>query len=299
MGTDFTIHLYAENRNDARILLEGAFGEIDRVEQLLSSYRPSSELSRINRLAGTTRVKLDPEMFALLDRVLSWSTLTHGAFDPTVGPLMDLWGFTENRAAIPSEQEITDALSGVGVDKIEMSREKRTVRYLMQRVRLDAGGFGKGYALDQAADVLRESGVVRALLEAGRSTYLALDAPPDRDGWPIVIPDPDDDENTLGYVALRNSALSTSGRRNRFVVIEGRRFGHIIDPRSGRPVTSSVLTSVMASGSLESDILSTAVYVLGPRDGANLIRSLSDASAMIVSNQNGERFITRVGWKHN
>lgn len=296
MGTDFTILLYARDVQQARSLFEEAFLEIERVEQLLSAFRASSELSRINRMAARAPVTLDPEMTWLLGRVIEWSYKTGHAFDPAIGPLLDLWGFTSERSTVPRADEITEILQVTGTDKIELSVPNRTVAFHSSEVRLDSGAFGKGYALDQAAAVLKKYGITRALLSSGQSSYLALNAPPGKMGWRITVSDPKNADSLLEETLLVNSALSTSGGANRFVELSGKRFAHILDPRSGRPAELSILCTVVAPDALVSDILSTAVFVLGPDQGAQLIRSIPETRGLVVSGSKSDRKMVLIRW---
>lgn len=296
MGTEFSIYLYAEHPGTAKSLFEEAFLEIERVEQLLSTYRKTSELSRINRDAADGPVTLDPEMTRLLERLFTWSHQTNHAFDPSVGSLLDLWGFTESRNEIPSSGEIDKALQSVGTDKITLSVPDRLVEFNIDGLSLDAGAFGKGYALDQAARVLNAYGVSRALLESGQSSYLALEAPPDSPGWLISVSDPCNPDSVLSKTVLADGALSTSGGAHRYVELSGERYSHIIDPRSGFPATGSSLSTVIAGNALDSDILSTAVFVLGPEKGIELLRSVPSARGLIVSESSREHEVFFIRW---
>ena len=260
MGTSATVLIYAETREAADPLFEVAFSEIERIEQLLSDYRDGSELSRLN--SATDPVTLDPEMMRILNRALAWARDTGGAFDPTVGALMDA-----RRAA--SEDSVDGGSAGagpslpdiaarhVGWQHVDLDLLTREFRWARAGVRLDPGAFGKGYALEAAASALREAGVSSALLEMGRSSYRAIGAPPRQSGWLIHLDDPTEGGTLTTSVLLNDEALSTSGNLGPLGV-------HVLDPRSGEPAEAALQVTVIAPDAMDADILSTALLVLGP-----------------------------------
>jgi thiamine biosynthesis lipoprotein len=282
MGSSFTVHFYAADAKQAAALMEAAFDEIERVEEMLSNYRPASELSRINRLAATQAVTTDSEMFALLERVLEHSRASGSAFDPTVGPLMRAWGFFRGQGRYPTTEELAKARATVGWQQVILDRETRTVRFSSPGVELDPGAFGKGYAVDRVIELLAEAGVTAALVDAASSTMRALGAPPGEKGWKIEVPRPKDRNQPLAMLALRDSALSTSGNYEKFFRLDGREYGHILDPRTGEPVQKMLQTTVTAPSGLESDILSTTVFVLGFDKGVTLLERVQGGSAIWV-----------------
>src|SRR5215471_15752641 len=170
MGTVFTIYLYTETGEEAEVALEAAFEEIERVEEALSNYRESSELSRINRLAAQQPVTTDPEVFALLETALSCGRRSHGAFDVTVGPLMRTWGFFRGEGRYPTDEELCSSRYNVGWEKMYLDPATRRVRFAAPELELDLGAIGKGYAVDRVVKVLLETGVEAVLVDAGSST---------------------------------------------------------------------------------------------------------------------------------
>ncbi|MBO6575970.1 MAG: FAD:protein FMN transferase [Rhodothermales bacterium] len=254
MGTTVSVLLYAPSSEAAAPHLEAAFAEIERVEQLLSDYREDSELSRLNRATGP--VTVDPEMLRLLNRALGWARQSGGAFDPTVGALMDS----------------TDS-PVVGWQHVSVDLLTREVSRLRDGLRLDAGAFGKGYALESAATVLREAGVTSALLSMGGSSYRALGPPPGARGWLIHVDDPTEGGTHATSVMLSQAGLSTSGNLERT---------HIMDPRTGQPATGCEQTTVIAPDAMDADILSTALCVLGPDAGEQMLGGLSTIRAWLI-----------------
>lgn len=297
MGTEAEVFLYADTEPRALELFEVAFAEMERVEEALSTYRPTSELSRINREAGDHAVTTDPEVFGLIREALSFSARVDGAFDITVGPLVRAWGFFRGQGRRPTADELANARRRSGWEKVSLDARARTVRFLVPGVKLDMGGMGKGWALDRAGKILRGLGVEAALLSLGRSSYLALGAPPGTQGWLITLPDPLSPERILSRVRLRHRALSTSGSREKYFELDGRRYGHIIDPRSGVPATGGLIqVSVTGKTAVGSDMLSTALFVLGPEEGRPVLEEESSANAlMVMEGVEGSRLI-RLDW---
>lgn len=292
MGTNFTVHLYAADARQAEAYFELAFAEIERIEQTLSNYRPSSELSRINREAGQRPVTTDPETFALLRRSLDYGRWSEGAFDITVGPLLRAWGFFRGAGSYPTDAELAKARAAVGWRNVELDPRNRTVRFRVPGVELDPGGIGKGYAVDRLIELLREAGVRSALIDAGSSTIGALGAPPGEDGWRILIPHPGNRSQRVSSVTLRDNALSTSGSYEKFFRLNGRTYCHIFDPRTGQPVQGVLQTTVIATDGTTSEILSKVMFVLGPEAGKTHLESTSARGLWVLGEQREPTYAT-------
>jgi thiamine biosynthesis lipoprotein len=179
---------------------------------------------------------------------------------------------------------------------VDLDAKKRSVRFLTPGIELDLGGIGKGWALDCAAETLRRHGVSAALLGAGQSTYYAIGAPPDEGGWPIRVTEPQDTTRTLSTALLRDQALSTSGSSEKSFEFGGRRYSHIIDPRTGHPVAGMVQVTVTAPTATDSDALSTAGFVLGPERAAELLRGMSGTAALLVMDIPSEKRVLALDW---
>jgi len=296
MGTSFDVYLYAPNRERASQLFEAAFDEIERVEAALSNYRPSSELSRINASAADAPVVTDPEVFALLERAFVYSQKSNGPFDVTVGKLMKAWGFFRGAGHYPSSEELARARGQTGWQRVKLDQRTRSVFFLVRGIEIDLGGIGKGYALDCVARVLREAGVTAALISSGSSSLYAIGAPPGKAGWPVRVPDPLDRTRTLSTILLKDQSLSTSGNYEKFFQLNGQKYCHIIDPRTGRPVEGMLQTSVIAPEATDSDALSTAVFVMGPEHSARLLDSVAGTSAIFVTDKKGMGRVVQVRW---
>ncbi len=263
MGTVFTVVAYGR---DARYLAEvtnEAFEEIDRLDAQMSNYRPESELAGVNRSAARQAVVVEPRLFQLIRDSLAYSDETGGAFDPTVGPLMKVWGFFRGEGRLPSRSELRQVLKRVGYRRVKLDQARRTIRFDAEGVELDLGGIAKGYAVDEAVEILRAHGLTSALVSSGTSSLYALGAPPDERGWKITLRDPYQAQKVGNVVYLRNYSLSASGSYEKFFKLGGRTYCHILDPRSGQPVANMLATAVLAPRATQSDALSTAFFVLG------------------------------------
>jgi FAD:protein FMN transferase len=282
MGTTFTIFLYARNQEEASEYFELAFDEIERVEEALSDYRPTSELSRINRLASKEYVTTDPEVFKFLQICMDYSRRSNGAFDITVGPLMLAWGFFRGQGHYPTSEELVNARKSVGWGHVHLDPRNRTVHFDLPGMSLDPGGIGKGYVVDCVVSLLREAGVKTALVDAGSSTIYALGTPPGKNGWTIQIPRPGDRAHSISTVVLRDTSLSTSGNYEKFFVLNGHTYCHIMDPRTGEPVQGTLQTTVITPGATDSDALSLVMFVMGPDKSEKLLDEIPRTSGMWV-----------------
>lgn len=298
MGTVFTIYLYAREQALASVAFEAAFEEIERLEEALSNYRESSELSRINRLAARQDVTTDPEVFDLIATSLAFSRRSGGAFDVTVGPLMRAWGFFRGDGRYPSGEELRLARENVGWEKVQLDPTRRAVHFLAPGVELDLGAIGKGYAVDRVVEVLRGAGENAALVDAGSSTLYAMGTPPGKNGWTVRVPNPADRSQTVSTVTLRNASLSTSGSYEKFFQLAGRRYCHVMDARNGMPVPGILQTTLVASDATTSDALSNAMFVMGPEPGKELLAGVPDSWGLWILGEPDAQQVVEWG-QHN
>jgi len=267
MGTSFRIAAYGPEKRKLASVVFAAFDEARRIDALISNYQPESELSRVNAEAAERSVAISREFGELLAVSLEASEASDGAFDLTVGPLMKVWGFYKGKGALPSEREVRRAVARVGAEQVVLSPDRRSVRFSGSGVELDPGGIGKGYAVDRMVALLRRYGIESAMISAGTSTLYALGAPPDEPlGWRVELRSPDEPDAVAETVYLRDESLSTSGSYEKFFEVEGRRYCHIMDPRTGRPVEGTAAVSVRSASALESEIWTTALFVLGKEE---------------------------------
>lgn len=260
MACRFEATLPMTERAGVRLAQE-ALDEIDRLEAQLSIFRETSEVSFINRHAAARAVEVEESLFALLLLCRKLYDETAGAFDITSGPLSRAWGFVRRQGRIPDETEIEQARAVVGSEKLLFDESARSLRFARSGVEINLGSIGKGYALDRIAEGLR--GRARSvLLSAGSSSLLAIGRG-DGSGWLVGVRHPRDQSRRMAVVRMRDVALSTSGNDEQFFEYEGRRYGHIIDPRSGQPADLVAGVTVITASAALADALSTAFYVGG------------------------------------
>ncbi len=265
MGSVFTIAAYGEDRQLLTAAVEAAFQEARRLDQLLSNYRSSSELSEINREAFQKPVRVSPEVFDLLQKCYQYSEASEGAFDWTVGPLMKVWGFFRGEGSLPEPVQVNQARKLVGYKKVHLDPAERTVRFEVEGMALDPGGIGKGYAVDRMVGVLKESGVTIALVSAAGSSIYGLGAPPSEPrGWYVRIRDPKSEAATAAEAYLRDQSLSTSGTYEKFFQAGGKTYSHIMDPRTGWPAQGMLAVSVLTPLTLDSEAWTKPFFVNGP-----------------------------------
>lgn len=296
MGTTAEIFLYARSGEVAAELSEAAFAEIERVEAALSAHHPNSEVSRINRDAASEPVTTDPEVFSLVRLALSLSQRTRGAFDITVGPLIRAWRGSTETGIRPTKEVLSSALARTGWFRVALDSAGRSIRFLESGVEIDLGGIGKGAALDRAAEKLRYLGVEAGLLGLGQSSYLAVGAPPGKAGWVVSIRDPETPGNVLTSVQLRDRALSTSGSSERHTELNGQRFSHIIDPRTGHPVTATTQVTVTAPTAAEADAFSTALLVVGRAEAEDILAEAQSCQAYLLDQDEDGTSVTTIRW---
>ncbi len=280
MGTKAWVTIAGLNDADAERAAQAAFREMYRIESVMSTWRPSSEISRLNGAAGGDPVAVSRELYALIDSSLFYSRATGGAFDVTVRPLVRLWGFQGGQPRLPSDDEIALARSHVGYGAVALDSAASTVA-LSAGMQIDLAGIAKGYAVDRCVAALAELGIRNALVNIGGNIY-AMGSPPGRDGWTIGVRDPNGGLDMVGTLVLRDEAVATSGNYENFVEIAGERFGHIIDPRTGRPVSRVLSVTVVAPTGLASDALSTGLFVLGPDEAQPIVGRLAGVAALFA-----------------
>jgi thiamine biosynthesis lipoprotein len=285
MGTEFELLVYGEREGYLQSVTEAVFAEITRLEAQLSFYNPNSDISDLNRRAAAEPVTVEPRLFHLLEKAKALSEATGGAFDPTVAPLMRCWGFVGASGSMPTAGAIAEARKVVGMHHVHLDADAYTVVFDREGVQIDLGAIGKGYGVECAVDLLREYEISSALLHGGTSTVCALGAPPDADAWNVAVQRPFDTTpgSHLATFALRDETLSVSALHGKWFASEGRRYGHVIDPRTGSPVGRTLLAALVTASATDSDALSTALLTLGP-DGLPLIGGLLlDARAMVAT----------------
>ena len=292
MGTVLEITLCAEQPAPLRRSFDSLFATAAFFDSVLTTYSPQSPVSRLNARAGRGPVTLPKDVVALLALSREYSRLTRGTFDVTVGPLMALWRDTAQHQARPPQKALRQARGSVGSDHIRFF-PNRMVALGRPGMALDLGGIGKGYALDQIVSRLKQRRVHHALLDFGQSSIWALGSPPDAPGWRILVQQPDG--HPAGVVTLRDQALSVSASMGQAFEIEGRRYGHVIDPRTGYPLQRDLLACVIAPTAAQAEALSKALLILGEREGIALLQRLPGVEGMLLETT-GSSWMTS-GWR--
>jgi thiamine biosynthesis lipoprotein len=281
MACKFEITLPSElqqHLDAAHAALDG----VDRLEQQLSIFRESSELCAINRGAAAGPVAVEPRLFELLCACQELHRATGGAFDITSTPLSRTWGFLRREGRLPSAEEIAEALARVGMQHVELDPTAGTVRFARPGMSLNLGSIGKGYALDLVAADMAAAGVETALLTAGASSVLALGAGVGGTGYAVGLRDPFRHDERMGTVTLRNAALGVSGTGEQHFLHEGRRYGHILDARTGWPVVDRAYVAVVAPTAAMADALATAFFVGGPKTAEAYVKSHKEVSVLML-----------------
>jgi thiamine biosynthesis lipoprotein len=258
---------------------------IDSLEEQLTVYSDDSEVSRLNATAFDAPVPVEPRLFAFLQHCAALTADTGGAFDPACGALVKCWGFYQREGRVPTEGELIAAVNRSGFRHVILSPETRSVRYRRAGLELNLGAIGKGYALDRAAELLRTRwGVRSAILHGGGSSVLAVGTPPGLPGgWAVAIRHPSE-PRTLGTVRLIDQALGTSAATFQYFEYNGRRYGHVLDPRTGRPADGTASASCVAATAADADAISTAFFVAGPDWTATYCRPRPTLAAVLLPN---------------
>lgn len=270
MGVPVRMVVHAASDSGARTAARSAYARMAELEDVMSDYRPASEVRQLEHRAGAWTA-VSAELFAVLARAVEIARASDGAFDPTVGPLVALWREARHSGALPAPAALDSARARTGWALLELDPTRQAVRLARPGMRLDLGGIAKGYILQEALGTLRAHGVASALVEAGGDVVVG-DAPPGRAGWRVEVAGAD---TALRRVAgaLVNGAIATSGPTEQFVEIGGVRYSHVVDPRTGIGLTARTLTTVIAGDGATADALATALGVLGRERGAALMEA--------------------------
>jgi thiamine biosynthesis lipoprotein len=282
MGVAWTITVYAADHDHALVAVITAHDEVDRLERIFSDYDPGSELSRLSARAPTREpVPISEDLWRVLDRAVAWRDASGGAFDPTVGPLTKLWRQSRRSGTMPLPEKLTAARAAVGPKTLRLHPANRAVELLEWGIRLDLGGIGMGAAIDRAVAVLRDRGITSGMVDAS-GDIAVIGAPPDRDGWRVAVAALGNTAGDATEVILRDAAVTTSGDAFQAVTIDGIRYSHIVDPRTGLGVVGPAAVTVIAPDCTTADALATAASVLGAADGMPLVVATPGAAARFV-----------------
>jgi thiamine biosynthesis lipoprotein len=280
MGTLVKITAVARSEAVAQAAATAGFAEIRRLEELLSTWIPTSELSRVNAAAGVMPVYVSPETLTVVQRAMQAAEMTGGGFNIAIGPAVDAWRVTEGQR-IPTESELDALRPLVDLQAVHADVRAQTIYLEKTGMRIDVGGIGKGYAADQAVDALRKAGAVAGVvaLSGDIKTFGRL---PGGKMFAVGIQHPRQDGAVLAWIDLQDEAISTAGDYERFFEREGVRYHHILDPRTLQPARSCQSVTVIAREGVWADGLDTGIFVMGPERGMELVEQLPDVEAVIV-----------------
>ncbi len=294
MACAYSIVAYGEDESKASAAVTAALDEVDRIDRLMSHYKPESPLSQLNRKAASEAVKVEPELFDFIAECLHYSRESNGAFDVTVGPLLKAWGFFRGEGRMPKAGELAEARSKVGWQHVILDNKEKTIRFDRAGVELDLGGIAKGYAVDRAVEVLKQHGINRALVSACGSTIYGLGSPPGEDAWKVKLRDPVSSQKTAMTVRLKDRALSVSGSYEKFFDLGGKRYSHIFDPRTGWPVQGVLSVAVLTNDGTTGDALDNVLYVSGVEASKRLLKTLPQTNVKFFL---PDRKVQAKGWK--
>jgi len=286
MGTLVEITVIPANEKAIR----EAFEALKKVDALMSTYKEDSEISILNREG---KAQVSEETLEVIEDAIKFSNLTDGAFDITCRPLINLWKKAKKEEKVPTEEEIEEAISLVGYQRIIL--EGNQIRLEKKGMQIDLGGIAKGYAVDKAIEALKKNSIKRALVNAGGDLY-ALGTDRQGEKWQIGVQDPREEDKIIDIIKVKDRAVATSGDYRRYFTLEGKRFSHIVNPKTGLTVQDVPMSvTIVGPGATTTDALSTGVFVLGPEEGMKLIESLPEVEGMIISE--GMKKLTSQGWE--
>ncbi len=279
MGCTYSIVAYGDQALPVRESICAAFDEIDRIDRLMSHYKSDSPLSQLNRAAAQQSVKVEPELFDFIAECLRYSRVSNGAFDITVGPLMRAWGFFRGEGRMPTTAELQKARANIGYQYVLLDEQAKAIRFARAGLELDLGGIAKGYAVDRAVIILKQRGIRDALVNACGSTMYAMG----NDhmlgkGWAVKVRNPMNENKTALTVTLKDQALSISGSYEKLFEVKGKRYAHVMNPRTGLPVQGILSVAVITDTGLAGDALDNVFYVAGVARSRKLNQSFKAAS---------------------
>lgn len=282
MGSRFEVIARGDDRDHLLAAADEALDEIERLDHQLSHYRPGSDICHLNAHAADEPVRVEPCLFDLLCKAEEWSAATGGAFDITAGPLIKTWGFFNKQGHVPTEDELAAALKLVGMRNVELNREQGTVRFRQPGVEVHLGAVGKGFAVERACGILRELDVPGAVVHGGNSSIQAVGSGEDGEPWNIGVRHPLRDDGRLAALGLQDAALSMSGSTGDFFEVGGRRYSHLIDPRTGWPAEGLLACAAITDGAAEGDGLSTALFIMGLEAAREYCATRPDLGALLI-----------------
>nr|WP_246041120.1 FAD:protein FMN transferase [Flavivirga rizhaonensis] len=284
MGSRFDITVVAKDSIEANTHIDTAIAEIDRIEKLISSWDKNSQTYKINKYAGIKPVKVDTELFNLIERAIEISKLTDGAFDISYASMDRIWKFDGSMTKMPSKEDIKASVVKVGINNIILDKFNSTVFLKIKGMKIGFGAIGKGYAADKAKDLLISKGVPSGIINASGDMN-TWGRQPNGNMWKVAITNPLNKNKVFALLPITNGAVVTSGNYEKFVSFNGKRYSHIIDPRTGYPSSGIISVTVFAPKAELADALATSVFVMGIETGLDRINQLPKIECIIIDDK--------------
>lgn len=284
MGCHFEITAIHENPQKAWDAINAGIEEITRIEELISSWDKHSQTSAINRNAGIRPVKVDQELFDLIARSIKISKITDGAFDISFASIEKLWKFDGSQTTLPAPEAIAKSIAKIDYRNILLDKKERTVFLKEKGMRIGFGGIGKGYAANRAKKLMQEMGIQSGLVNAS-GDLISWGEPEKGSLWPVAISDPKNKDAAIAWLDIGEMAVVTSGDYEKYITVDGKRYAHIIDPRTGYPTTGIKSVTVVCHNTELADALATSVFVLGKSAGLDLINQLTGIECLIITDE--------------
>ena len=284
MGSDFELTIVADNPKSAEQLLAEGTAEIDRIERLISSWDPASETSEVNRMAGIAPVIVSKELFNLVQRSIALSRLTDGAFDISYASVDPIWTFNGQKVTPPNPEKIKASVTKIGFQKVQINPKENSIYLPEKGMKLGFGAIGKGYAADKVKQLLQTKGVKGGIVNAS-GDLSAWGTQPDGTSWQVGLVNPKNKNKVFAWFPIQDKAVVTSGDYERFLIMEGKRYGHIINPRTGYPSQGVISCTVFAPKAELADALATALFVLGVENGLYFVNQLPEVEAIMIDEE--------------
>ena len=299
MGTFARVVAVAPDTKTANRCIEATFAEINKVDELMSDYKHDSEISKVNRDAFKQAVKVSKPTYEVLQKAVQFSKLSAGAFDVTVGPLVELWRSADEANSVPTDTQLQNARSKVGYEMLYLDANEMSVRFVVDGMKLDLGGIAKGYAIDKAVEAMKKSGALGAMVDIGGDIRCFGKPSKGKNYWLIGVQDPNQTEGLIGtsllILKLTDAAIATSGNYRRFALIQGRKYSHIINRKTAAAADGLSSVTIIVKNAMYADALATAVTVMGAEKGLALIEKLPQTEAILITSPPQQKFIKTTG----
>ena len=287
MGTIAHVVAVAPDEMRANISIESAFTMLAVVEKVMSDYDPTSQLSGVNQRAYESQAKVSEPLFEVLVTAVEYSKKTDGAFDVTIGPVVDVWRKAAKEGRKPTDEELAAAKEKVGYEKLILDAENRTVRFAVEGMRLDLGGIAKGYAIDRAIEAMRSRGAIGGMVDVGGDIRCFGRRKDEMQQWLVGLQNPEVEGDLLLKLRLNDTSVATSGDYRRFVLIDGQRYSHIFDPAMSTSAQDLTSVTIIAPTAMQADILATAVSVMGKEKGLKLVELMEGVETILMDSASG------------